>query len=188
MEEVRGSNPLGPTKENLDISMNKSAKKHKRPDWDEYFLKIREAVSLRATCDRGKTGVVITKNNAIIATGYVGSPPGLPHCDEVGHLMRKVTYEDNTTHEHCLRTIHAEANAICHAAKFGVKLEGSTLYCKMEPCDTCAKLVIAAGIKRVVCEGRYHGAKTTQNMFKTAGIKLEYLDKKLISYGRQQVK
>lgn len=102
--------------------------------------------------------------------------------------MRKVTYEDGTTHEHCLRTIHAEANAICHAARHGVSLEGSTLYCKMEPCDTCAKLVIATGITRVVCEGRYHGAKTTQKMFKTAGVKLEYINDGLIAYGRQQVK
>ena len=166
----------------------KTEAKYIRPSWDEYFLKIRRAVSLRATCDRGRTGVVITKNNTIIATGYVGSPPGLPHCDEVGHLMRKVTYEDGETHEHCLRTIHAEANAICHAARHGVSLLGSTLYCKMEPCDNCAKLAVAAGISRVVCEGKYHGAKMTREIFKNAGVKLEYIDDKLISYEHQKVK
>jgi len=168
--------------------MVEKKEKYIRPSWDEYFLKIREAVSLRATCDRGRTGVVITKNNTIIATGYVGSPPGLKHCDEVGHLMRKVTYEDGKTHEHCLRTIHAEANAICHAAKHGVSLEGSTLFCKMEPCDTCAKLVIAAGIKKVVCEMSYHGAKRTREMFKESGVELEIKKDVMPEYGRQELK
>ncbi|MFC2134534.1 cytidine/deoxycytidylate deaminase family protein [Bacteroidota bacterium] len=167
--------------------MTEKKEEYIRPSWDEYFLKIREAVSLRATCDRGKTGVVITKNNTIIATGYVGSPPGLPHCNEAGHLMRKVTYEDGETREHCLRTIHAEANAICHAAKHGVNLDGSTLYCKMEPCDTCAKLVIAAGIKRVVCEVGYHGAKRTRDMFAKAGVKIEVINDTHEKYDRMEV-
>lgn len=162
--------------------------KYVRPDWDEYFLEIRKSVSKRATCDRGRTGVVIVRDKQIVATGYVGSPPGLPHCDEVGHLMRTVTYEDGTTHEHCLRTTHAEANAICQAARKGIALEGATLYCKLEPCDVCARLLITAGIKRVVCEGSYHGAKRTRDILKQGGVKVEILNDKLIKYARQQVK
>ena len=94
---------------------------------------------------------MIAKDNRILSAGYVGSPPGLEHCDDVGHLMIKSTAEgdpEGELHEHCVRTIHSEQNAIVHAARAGIALEGSTLYCKMEPCPVCARMIIAAGIKR----------------------------------------
>lgn len=146
--------------------------KRKRPSWDEYFLDLIEAVAKRATCDRGRSACVITKANRIIATGYVGSPPGLPHCDDAGHLFRKVVDEDGQIRTHCVRTIHAEQNAICQAARHGVALDGATLYCTMEPCRVCAMLIIASGIKRVVARRRYHAGADTREMFRDVGVDL----------------
>ncbi len=117
-----------------------------RPDWDDYFIDMMDTVATRATCDRGRSGCIIVRDRRIISTGYVGSPAGLSHCDDVGHLMKQVIDDDGTTRQHCMRTIHAEQNAICQAAKHGISLEGSTLYCKMEPCRVCAMLIISCGI------------------------------------------
>ncbi|HLC95789.1 MAG TPA: cytidine/deoxycytidylate deaminase family protein [Candidatus Nanoarchaeia archaeon] len=156
-----------------------------RPSWDEYFIEISNAVSRRATCNRGRSGCVVVKNKHILVTGYVGSPLGLPHCDEVGHQMKTVVHEDGTKTQHCLRTTHAEQNAICQAAKLGVSLDGATLYCKMTPCATCAKLIINAGIKRVVAQHRYHAGSETEKMFKQAGIKLDMLNNEVLEYGQQ---
>ena len=105
-----------------------------RPSWDEYFLGLMDEVGNRATCDRGRSGCIVVRDKQIVCTGYVGSPPGFPHCDEAGHLMKGVIEEDGTSRMHCVRTIHAEQNAICQAARHGISLKGSTLYCKMEPC------------------------------------------------------
>src|SRR3989344_2355826 len=96
---------------------------NKRPSWDEYFMQIAEAVGKRATCDRGRSGAIIVKDKHILATGYVGSPKGLPHCDDVGHLIKEVKHENGDITKHCLRTSHAEMNAICQAAKQGVSIE-----------------------------------------------------------------
>ncbi len=103
--------------------------KHVRPSWDEYFMQIANTVAQRATCDRGRSGCVIARDKQLLVTGYVGSPKGLPHCDDVGHQMRKVIHEDGSITNHCVRTVHAEQNAICQAAKLGISLQGSTLYC-----------------------------------------------------------
>jgi dCMP deaminase len=143
-----------------------------RPNWDRYFLDLCEAVSKRATCDRGRAGCVIVKDKRIMTTGYVGAPTGLPHCDESGHDMRKVIGFDDKITQHCVRTLHAEQNAIIQAARFGIPLEGSTLYCKMTPCRTCAMMLINAGIKRVVCEKRYHADEDTIQMLKQAEVEL----------------
>ncbi len=143
-----------------------------RPDWDRYFLDLCEAVSKRATCDRGRCGAVIVKDKRIMTTGYVGAPAGLPHCDEAGHDMRKVIDFNDKISQHCVRTLHAEQNAIIQAARFGIPLEGATLYCKMTPCRTCAMMIINAGIKRVVCEKRYHADADTIEMFKQAKVEL----------------
>ena len=99
---------------------------------------------------------------------------GFTHCDEVGHQIKKVTHENGEISEHCVRTVHAEQNAICQAAKLGISIESATLYCRMTPCRTCAMLLINCGITRVVCERRYHQAKESEEMFKQAGIELEY--------------
>lgn len=158
---------------------------HKRPSWDEYFMQIVEAVAARGTCDRGRTGAIIVKDKRIISTGYVGSPPGIMHCDEIGHLMKKKVHEDGRESMHCERTTHAEVNAIALAAKHGISVDGSTLYCKLEPCFTCAKIMITAGIKRVICQKRYHAGQDTRKLFEDAGIQLEVLNDEIEKYENQ---
>ena len=133
------------------MKKEKTNEKHTRPSWDEYFIQLANLVGTRATCDRGRSGCVIAKNNRILSTGYVGSPIGTAHCDDVGHEMHTVLCEDGSKSRHCIRTTHNEQNAIANAARFGVALDGATIYCYMTPCYTCAKLIINSGIKRVVC-------------------------------------
>lgn len=156
-----------------------------RPTWDEYFMRLTEEVARRATCDRGRCGCVVVKDKRIVATGYVGSPPGLPHCDDVGHLLKTVADDDGTVREHCVRTTHAEQNAICQAARHGISLAGATLYCTMEPCRVCAMLLISVGIQRVVARRRYHAGQETREMFRAAGIELVVLEDKVEEYHRQ---
>jgi len=156
-----------------------------RPSWDEYFLELAAQVAKRATCDRGRAGCVVVRDKRIIATGYVGSPPGLPHCDDVGHLMRKVVDEDGTVRQHCMRTTHAEQNAICQAARYGIALDGATLECTMEPCRVCAMLLISAGIRRVVARRRYHAGQDTRELFQAAGVELEVWEDQLEQYPAQ---
>ena len=156
-----------------------------RPDWDRYFLDLCEAVSKRSTCDRGKTGCVIVKDKRIMTTGYVGPPTGLPHCDEVGHDMRKVFDDSGNVSQHCVRTLHAEQNAIIQGAKFGISLDGATLFSKMTPCRRCAMMIINSGIKRVVCEKHYHADKNTIKIFKLAGIELVVMNEDIEEYDRQ---
>lgn len=153
-----------------------------RPSWDEYFMKIVEMVGTRGTCDRFRGGCVITRDKRIMSTGYNGSPVGLPHCDEVGHEMHTVTHEDGERSRHCIRTAHAEQNAICEAARIGVALNGGTLYVKMTPCYTCAKMIINAGIKRVVCAQDYHSGERSKEVFKIAGIDYVLLSDKMTTY------
>jgi dCMP deaminase len=112
-----------------------------RASWDEYFMQIAEDVASRATCDRKHVGAVIVRDKSILATGYNGSIRGLPHCDEEGHLM-----EDG----HCVRTIHAEANAVIQAARNGVRIEGASIYVTASPCWGCFKMIANAGLSRIV--------------------------------------
>lgn len=156
-------------------SVSKKEIKHKRPSWDEYFLQMAELVGSRGTCDRGRAGSIITKDKRILATGYVGAPSGLPSCDDVGHEMHTVINEDGTESRHCIRTAHAEQNAINNAARVGVAIEGATLYCKMIPCYKCAQSIINSGIVRVVALKDYHGAKRTKEIFKQAKMKYTIL-------------
>jgi dCMP deaminase len=156
-----------------------------RVSWDDYFIDVMHTVAKRATCDRGRSGCVIVRDKQIISTGYVGSPPGLPHCDDIGHQMREVINEEGTISQHCVRTIHAEQNAICQAAKHGVSLLGATLYCKMEPCRVCAMMIISVGIKRVVALRKYHAAQETREMFKAADIRLDVLEQTTEAYSNQ---
>ena len=146
-----------------------------RPSWDQYFINLIHEIGKRGTCNRGKSGSLITRDNRILTTGYVGSAPGMAHCDDEGHVIKKVIDDDGTEREHCVRTIHAEQNAICQAARHGISLKGGCLYCKMEPCRTCAQLIIAAGIVRVVAFRRYHAAADTRQLFENAGIALDVL-------------
>lgn len=156
-----------------------------RPSWDEYFLKLVDEVAQRATCDRGKSGCVIVRDKRILCSGYVGSPPGFPHCDEVGHDLRKVFDSDGTVRQHCVRTIHAEQNAICQAARYGISLENTTLYCTMEPCRVCAMLIISVGVKKVVAKRKYHAAQDTRHLFQKAGIELIVMENIIEKYDNQ---
>ena len=107
-----------------------------RPDWDEYFLGIVREVATRATCDRGKSGCVIVRDRRILATGYVGAPSGLPHCDEAGHMLRDVIAPDGSVSKHCIRTIHAEQNAIWHIFKcfYFILFNGALFYLCKDDC------------------------------------------------------
>ena len=157
----------------------------KRPSWDEYFMEVCRSIAKRATCDRGKSGCVIARDNQILVTGYVGSPVGFPHCDEVGHQMKKTIHEDGSETNHCVRTVHAEQNAICQAAKNGISLNGATVYCKMTPCRTCAMLLINCGITRIVCDKKYHAGAESEVMLKNANISLEYVEETVENYTNQ---
>jgi dCMP deaminase len=159
--------------------------KYVRPSWDDYFLEIMHAVGKRSTCDRGRVGCVITRDNHILVTGYSGAPRGVPDCDEAGHMMSTVTHEDGTESRHCVRTAHSEQNAIIQAARVGVSVTGGTLYCTMTPCATCAKMIVNAGIERVVCEKKYHVAKETEELFSIVGIALEYKEEIVEEYPEQ---
>ena len=136
-------------------------RKHFRPQWDDYFMAIAKIIASRGTCDRLYAGSVLVKDNRIISTGYNGSPPGLPHCNDVGHLLEE---------GHCVRTIHGEHNAILQAAVHGsTSTVGSTMYTKYNPCIHCTKYVIAAGIRRVVL-GKIYRNGAAVDMLKEAGI------------------
>ena len=163
----------------------KKDEKYIRPSWDEYFLTLCEVVGTRGTCDRFRGGCVIVKNKRILATGYAGSPAGISHCDDVGHEMKSTIHEDDSVSKHCVRTAHAEQNAISLAARYGIPIDGSTLYCKMTPCYICAKMIINTGIKRVVCKRDYHASKDSKKIFKEADIKLEIVEKEVQQYKNQ---
>ena len=156
-----------------------------RPSWDEYFIGMAEYIGTRGTCDRGRNGCVIVRDKRVASTGYVGSPPGLPHCDEIGHEMHKVVNDDGTESMHCVRTAHAEQNAISQAARFGVSLDGGTLYTKMTPCYSCAKSIISAGIKRVVCKKDYHASRRSKEIFKEAGVEFAIINNEVEKYENQ---
>jgi dCMP deaminase len=133
-----------------------------RPSWDEYFVQIAHMVATRATCPRRSVGAVIVLDKRILATGYNGAPIGLAHCTEVGcHLVAG----------HCIRALHAEQNAILQAALNGVSTRGATIYVTCQPCNHCAKMIINAGIQRVVFEGDYPDEFALE-LFAEAGVQL----------------
>lgn len=160
--------------------------KYKRPSWDEYFVDIMVAASKRATCDRGRASCVFVRDRQILVTGYVGSPVGFAHCDEIGHQIKKLIHEDRHITEHCVRTVHAEQNAICQAAKRGVSLDGSTVYVNMTPCRVCAMLLINCGVKRVYAVNKYHAGAESETMLKKAKVKLEFKSKSTVKYKSQK--
>lgn len=133
-----------------------------RPTLDQYFLNIAEVVATRATCDRAKIGAVLVRDKYLISTGYNGAPHGLPQCDEVGHEMEN---------GHCVRTTHAEQNAIIQAAVHGTSTMGATLYTTHSPCKICAKIILNAHITKVVSKQLYRD-ESVLDMFKQAGVEL----------------
>jgi dCMP deaminase len=137
-----------------------------RVTWDDYFMRIAKEVSSRATCDRKHVGAVVVRDKSILATGYNGSIRGLPHCDEEGHLM-----EDG----HCVRTIHAEANAIIHAARHGVRIDAGTIYVTASPCWPCFRMIANAGLVRIVY-GEFYRDERIFAVAEKLGIELTRLD------------
>ncbi len=125
-----------------------------RPAWDDYFMKITRDVSLRATCVKRTVGAIIVKDNRILSTGYNGTPKGFEHCTEQSCIRKQMNLPSGQRHELC-RGLHAEQNAIIQAAWHGVKIEGGTMYCNYQPCVICVKMMINAGIVKLVYAGSY---------------------------------
>jgi len=125
-----------------------------RPSWDKYFMQIAQLVASRSTCLRRKVGAVIVKDRRILTTGYNGAPRGLAHCSEVGCLRDKMKIAPGTRQELC-RGLHAEQNAIIQAAMHGISIQNSVLYCTNQPCITCVKMIINAGIKKIFYKNNY---------------------------------
>jgi dCMP deaminase len=149
--------------------------KRTRLGLDEYFMNITKVVAKRSTCRHLAVGAIVVKDKRILATGYNGAPKGLDHCLDVGCLIKKVEDGSGGLKEQCVRTVHAEQNAIIQAAIHGVNVEGATLYTTHAPCLICTKMIINAGIKRVVYANVYPD-EFSRRMFKAAGIPLEIVD------------
>jgi dCMP deaminase len=130
------------------------AAERRRPSWDEYFLKIARDVAERSTCRRRHVGAVLVRDKRILATGYNGAPRGVPHCLEAGCLREKLKVPSGQRHELC-RGVHAEMNALLQCALHGVAAAGAVLYSTSTPCSLCAKMLINAGVVRVVYLGEY---------------------------------
>jgi len=141
-----------------------------RPSWDNYFMEIATVVSTRSTCLRRRVGAVLVKDKHIVATGYNGAPSGLAHCEEIGCLREKLGVPSGERHELC-RGLHAEQNAIIQAAALGSSIKGATIYVTTRPCILCAKMLINAGVKRIVFKGEYPD-EFAVNLLKEAGILL----------------
>jgi dCMP deaminase len=137
----------------------------KRISWHEYFMNIAEQVASRSTCDRKHVGAVIVRDKTILSTGYNGSLKGAPHCDEAGHDM------DNG---HCVRTVHAESNAVAQAAKNGVAIDNSEIYVTASPCLTCFKLIANCGITKIYYKEFYRDERIGEYA-RQSGIELEYM-------------
>ncbi len=143
----------------------------KRPTWDQYFMTITRQVAERSTCLRAKVGAVIVRDRNIMATGYNGSPAGLPHCSEVGCLIYESRTPDGEIETNCYRTIHAEINAITQAAKNGAPIRDADIYVTHTPCIHCMKVLINTGIRNIYFEKEYK-RHTVADLLKYSKIKL----------------
>lgn len=160
---------------------------HLRPDEisdDEYFMDIARVVGEKGTCDRGRSGCVIVRDGQVLSTGFVQAPQGSPSCDHLWHQMREIKKDTWEITQHCMRNCCAELSAITAAARQGIKLDGATLYTKMTPCYIrhCVHLVVASGIKRVVCEKHFHDAQLSEEILKNAWVELVYLEQGIENY------
>ena len=142
-----------------------------RPTWEEYFMDITRLVAKRATCLRRQVGAVIVKDKNILATGYNGAPSGVAHCIDVGCLRERLGIPSGERHELC-RGLHGEQNAIIQAARHGTNIDGATLYCTTMPCIICSKMLINAGIRRVVYEQGYPDDLAAE-MISESGVVIE---------------
>jgi dCMP deaminase len=162
------------------VDQRKGASSKARPSWDEYFMRIAELAATRSTCLRRQVGAVIVKDKKILTTGYNGAPSGLKHCLDIGCLREKLGVPSGERHELC-RATHAEQNAIVQAASFGVSIRGGTMYSTTQPCILCTKLIINAGIKRIVIQDSYPD-QMSREMLKEAKVRVQ------IHRGRQDQK
>jgi dCMP deaminase len=147
----------------------------KRPSWDDYFLEIAEVVAKRSSCMRRHIGAIIVRDHRILTTGYNGAPSGLKHCTEIGCLRDQLEVESGTRHELC-RALHSEMNAIIQAAQHGVSTKGASLYCTNQPCSVCARMLINAGIVRIVYTGDYPD-EFARELLEEAGIEVVRVSK-----------
>lgn len=141
-----------------------------RPTWDEYFMQMADFAAKRTTCLRRAVGAVIVKDRRILATGYNGAPQGLTHCAELGCLRQELNVPSGQRHELC-RALHAEQNAIITAARYGVNIDGATIYVNTQPCVVCAKMLINAGISEIVYKNPYPD-ELSMSMLEESGITL----------------
>lgn len=141
-----------------------------RPSWDSYFMEITRVVATRSTCLRRKVGALLVRDKRILSSGYNGSPRGLDHCLEVGCLREEMGIPSGQRQELC-RGLHAEQNAIVHAAYHGINIAGSTLYVTHQPCITCAKMIINAGIVKIIYDGEYPDSNSV-DLLEQAGVDL----------------
>ncbi len=141
-----------------------------RPSWDEYFMDITNLVAKRSTCLRRKVGAILVKERNILATGYNGAPSGISHCLDVGCLREEMSIPSGERHELC-RGLHAEQNAIIQAAYHGVGIQGATIFCTNYPCTICIKMLINAGIKRIVYKDGYSDA-LAKELIQQAGLEV----------------
>jgi dCMP deaminase len=153
----------------------------KRPAWDEYFMEITRLVARRSTCLRRSVGAVLVKDKNILATGYNGAPSGVAHCLDVGCLRERLAVLPGERHELC-RGLHAEQNAIIQAAKHGTNINGATLYCTTMPCIICSKMLINAGILRIVYAQGYPD-QLAEEMIEEAGIETKRFDESGLEKG-----
>ena len=154
------------------------ARKNKRPNWHEYFMAIAELVAKRSTCMRWHVGAVLVKDKRALATGYNGVPRGIVHCEKVGCLREKLKVARGERHELC-RSLHAEQNAIIQAPLHGVSIEGSEIYSTVFPCVVCAKMIVNAGVRRVIYLGDYPD-KLSRQMLDEAEIEVvKYEERKV---------
>lgn len=147
-----------------------------RPSWDEYFQTITRDVADRSTCIRRHVGAIIVKDKRILATGYNGAPSGLAHCLTTGCLREELGIPSGQKHELC-RGAHAEQNAVIQAARYGVSIDGATVYCTNQPCIVCAKILINAGVEKIIYENSYPD-ELSEQMIKEAGIELVHMPAK----------
>lgn len=151
------------------------AQRHiERPSWDEYFIHLAFEVAKRSTCLRRAVGAIIVKDRRILATGYNGVPSGLRHCEETGCLREQLGVPSGQRHEIC-RGLHAEQNALLQAARYGINIEGASIYITTQPCVVCAKMLINAGISEIIYQNPYPD-ELAMELLNESGIKMRVFD------------
>ncbi|MEI6602731.1 MAG: dCMP deaminase family protein [Clostridia bacterium] len=145
-----------------------------RPSWDDYYMEMVDVIKKRSTCLRRQVGAIIVKDKRIISTGYNGSPMNTKHCEEVGCLRDELKIPSGERHELC-RAIHAEQNALVQAAYSGTSVKDAVMYITTQPCSLCAKMLINAGISKVIFRGEYPD-EMAMDMLKEAGVRVVKVD------------